>query len=144
MPSSIEVVEHAIYLSTIKIEVQEEVVQITIKVFEDDLRDAMRAHHGFVIDTSSATFVEEVQEYFTNHLSIGSDMSIATRSVSLVGDSYVITAFGIQQIESFIRIEADYFMELFPTQQNILHFIHGEVIKYHIFKKGKEAIEISF
>lgn len=135
--------DHAIYLSTLKMEVKEQGIEITIKVFEDDLRDALRAHHGHIIDTTSASFQEEVDVYFTHHLNLGKEMDFAVSDVSLVGDSFVITAADLQQLDSSVSIEASYFMELFPTQQNVLHFIHGEQTKYHIFKKGKGALEIS-
>lgn len=138
-----EVDDHAIYLSTLKMEVQEQGVQITIKVFEDDLRDVLRSYHGYVIDTTSTTFVEEIDAYFTNHLKIGKSLEHSVDNVSLVGDSFVISASINQALAASVEIEADYFMELFPTQQNVLHFVHGEETKYHIFKKGKGALEIS-
>lgn len=138
-----DVDDHAIYLSTLKLEVEEQAVRITIKVFEDDLRDALRAHHGHLIDTTSSTFHEEVKGYFDSHLSIGKHMDLTIEGVSLIGDSYVVTAVDQQQLDTSILIEADYFMELFPTQQNVLHLVHGDNTKYHIFKKGKGALEIS-
>lgn len=142
--ASMEAVDdHAIYLSTLKVEVDEQAVQITIKVFEDDLRDALRAHHGHVIDTTSASFQAEVKAYFDRHLSIGQDMDLTIERVSLIGDSYVITGVDDQKIDGSLQIEADYFMELFPTQQNVLHLVHGDNTKYHIFKKGKGALEVS-
>lgn len=135
--------EHAIYLSTLKMDVQEQGVQMTIKVFEDDLRDALRAHHGYVIDTTSASFIDEVESYFVDHIKIDRSLKYAVDHVSLVGDSFVISASSSQILDDTIEIEADYFMELFPTQQNVLHFVHGEDTKYHIFKKGKGTLEIS-
>lgn len=134
---------HALYLSTIKIEVQEDGLDMTIKVFEDDLRDALRAYHGHVVDTSSTSFQVEVESYFTAHISIAEELEIAVSSVELVGDSYVISASGTSMLDSSFDIEANYFMELFPTQQNVLHFVNGDQTKYHIFKKGKGSFEIT-
>jgi len=113
--------DHAIYLSTIKMEVKSDEISITIKVFEDDLRDALRSHHGYVIDTTSTSFNEEIESYFEKHV-----INFSTYRSSI----------------ERLHIKLDYFMELFPTQQNVLHLINKDQTKYHIFKKGNEQLSL--
>ena len=117
--------DHAIYLSTLEINVDQNEIEVVIKVFEDDLRDALRNFHSRIMDTSAVLFPDYVAQYFDIHLEIkNGEMLIEPyqNSVKLVGDSYQIKM-SAQIVEPImlLQIQADYFMELFPTQQNVLN-----------------------
>jgi|GEM_PF-2123286 len=135
--------DHAVYLSTMELALVEGEVNMVIKVFEDDLRDALRGYHGHVIDTSGISFDQEVAAYMNHHISFDyghEELAFKCTRVVLVGDSYQVTMETFSEIlDAELSISADYFMELFPTQQNVLHLVDGDTQKYHIFKKGGKS-----
>ncbi len=138
--------DHAIYLSTLEINISETKSDVVIKVFENDLRDALRAHFNRRIDTTSQVFEIDVNAYLNAHLSIIFDNKKVTPFVSkveLVGESYQVFML-MEHVRPYQKIEinADYFMELFPTQQNVLHISNNGKKQYYIFKKGNEKYKI--
>ena len=134
--------EHAIYLSTLEIEIVESNAKVQIKVFEDDLRDVLRSHFNEIIDTTSNDFGAQIQEYFNAHVQLMSgslETSLELITYNLVGDTYQISLLGSWTASpSKLKINCDYFLELFPLQQNIMHLTSGEKKKYFIFKKGQD------
>lgn len=132
-------IEHAIYLSTIEITKENDDLNIVIKVFEDDLRDALRNFHNQLIDPDDAMFEGQVEEYFRAHLKLAADsnqLDAQLIALRLVGDSYQVEfSAAMDDIAKEIEIEVSYFYELFPTQQNVLNMNLGHVKKYHIFKR---------
>lgn len=137
--------DHAIYLSTIHIQLEEHRVSVEINVFEDDLRDALRNEFDIVVDTSSQDFARYVRAYFNNHLSLylnDSKFSYTQFEVSRESEIYKISAGAdIKSLVQKISIDADYFMEIFPLQQNVLNLRIGVKRRYHIFKKGKTKFD---
>lgn len=130
---------HAIYISTLDISENAEGLNVLIKVFEDDLRDAMRDFHGHIIDVEAQSFEQEVSQYFEEHLKIVLDKNIQSLqllSIELVGESYQVDFILPKSSFTSVSIEATYFFDLFPTQQNVLNLQLGGKKKYHIFKKG--------
>lgn len=138
--------EHAIYLSTISISISDQRLDVIIKVFEDDLRDAIHNHQGFAVDTSSAEFTTYVDDYIRTHLKIKSlddEWNAQVKEVKRVGDSFQINFNPADMaLGKRIKIKADYLMELFPTQQNIMVIKKDSRQFYHIFKNGKSSTEI--
>lgn len=138
--------DHAVYISTINVIVLDNQLEVNIKVFEDDLRDALKNYYKETIDTSHVDFIEKVKSYFEKHLVISmGDVPIdwLNAEIRRVGDSY---QYDMQSshflIQNEVKIKADYFLELFPTQQNILQLKHKDQRWYFIFKKGKEMFEV--
>ena len=135
--------DHAIYLSTIHAESKEQQLVLNIRVFEDDIRDALRNMNGQVIDTSSAIFAHEIERYFNKHVVVKNRqeiMPISLITYNLVGDSYRVEML-IDNLdkEGQLEFQIDYLQELFPTQQNILQLKLTGKEWYHIFKLGKES-----
>ena len=115
---------HAVYISVVEIEAE----KIRVKVFSDDLRDAIRNDTGIVPDTAVSDFCdrhhEEIQQYFMKNLKIKINekpVAYHYESASFEGDSYWIN-FGFipEQEWKSIYIEDKHFMELFPSQSNII------------------------
>ena len=66
-------------------------------------------------------------------------IKLTLKDVKLVGESYRLSMTSSQpDIGDEISVIADYFIELFPTQQNVLSLKHFHGKNYYIFKKGKE------
>jgi len=134
--------DHAIYLSTIDMKIMDSKIALEVRVFEDDLRDVLRAHRGYRVDTTSLTFLTAIDDYFTIHLDIRhaeDKVSLSCTAAKLVGDSYQLSFIGeFNPSEEGWQIKADYFMEVFATQQNVIDMQYPTSNLYHIFKKGSE------
>lgn len=101
-------VDHAIYVSVLEIESQ----QIKVKVFSDDLNDALRN------DSSS------VEEYFQKKIKLRineQSINFNLKAVSEEGESQWIT-FEMEAPSGWnsFYLKADYLMELFPDQTNVV------------------------
>ena len=144
--SNWSVEDHAVYLSTIKVISQDNRVEIYLNIFEDDLRDAIRNHRGTYVDTASTDFVPSVNSYLLSHFSVSDGiepMPLEVHEVKRIGDAYQVVFYPLaESFNTKILFKADYLMELFPTQQNILQMEFGEQKYYHIFRKGKERTTI--
>lgn len=138
--------DHAIYLSTINVDLDERVISAEIKVFEDDLRDALRADFGAPIDTASYDFLENAFTYFDKHVKIEINkerVDFNPVTIQRVGESYhFIMKSDIIKPISLLTFDVDYFLELFPVQQNVLHVKSGDEQWFHIFKKGKQKYSL--
>ena len=132
---------HAVYLSTVQATIGSNQTEIVIRVFEDDLRDALRNRFKTVIDTSSVEFETQVKTYLDEHFICKGDAQIEMILIDLelIGDSYRVVMTGTHNEVRSFEVTANYFFELFPTQQNVIHLQKGDMKKYFIFKKGKES-----
>lgn len=115
---------HAVYISVVEIEAKE----IRVKVFSDDLRDAIRNHSGVTSDSSITNYCDryqsEIQQYFAQKLTLIINQNktpFQYQKSSEEGDSYWITfGFTVEEDWKSIKVEDRHFMELFPTQSNII------------------------
>jgi len=116
--------DHAIYISVLEIDAKE----MKIKVFTDNLQDAVRNHKGDVSFTGDIDFPEAnelaVEEYFREKISLKineKEIDLFIRTITLEGDSYWITlALEAPEKWQSFYLEATYFMELFPDQSNMV------------------------
>ncbi|MEL6122408.1 MAG: DUF6702 family protein [Bacteroidota bacterium] len=130
--------DHALYLSVLEVDITDEVCDIQVKVFEDDMRDALRHFRGIRFDTLSLRDSAVIQAYFDEHLklkSLGQPIRPHLQSVQLLRDSYQIHLRHAGPI-TLTSIYADYLMELFGDQQNILHLRRNGDKIFEVFKKG--------
>ena len=119
----------------------EDVIKLEIRVFEDDLRDALRNMTGHVVHPDHEDLDSLVFRYFSQHFLAYQDEDQALlefTSNQLIGDSYEIL-FQIVDFKSGreLQFRIDYLLELFPTQQNILQIRNEKNQFYNIFKKGE-------
>lgn len=126
--------DHAIYISVLEIEEKQSRTELRVKVFTDDLANAVK--NSF---TNDVVMIEDfpsenealIEAYFKDHLILKSksrELDYYFIEYKTVGDSYWFTFEVLGSIGLLHSIKADYFMELFPTQQNIvtLFDISGE------------------
>lgn len=124
--SSIEGNDHAVYISVLEIDNQ----QMRVKVFSDDLADAIRN------DSSS------IEAYFQKKIKLKINeqpIDFTLHEVSVEGDSHWITfnLYGPATWQTF-ALEADYFMELFGDQTNVVK-VTGEKPQFFRLTKSNPS-----
>ncbi len=120
-------VDHAVYISVMEFHNSE----LRLKLFTDDLQNAIRNHSDAYVAVSEESFCEKnrrhIESYFQKKIKLrinDQPISISYRSSRMEGDSYWIT-FSFQRIVDWKKFDltANYFMELFPTQTNIVKIV---------------------
>lgn len=115
---------HAVYISVVEINQQE----IRVKVFQDDLQDALRNFNpkspAIRTNFHCGESGELLSRYFSQKLKVevnDQNLELDFGSCSEEGDSYWITFItnGPEEWHS-ISVKDNHFMELFPTQSNII------------------------
>lgn len=122
-------VKHAIYVSVLEIAYSTGMAQgsLQVKVFANDLEDAIYHHSKIHLDLQNGKCEqgpEAIIAYFEDHLRFKIDgklQKIANLSCE-VNDISIWLTFDFLAPENWGRVEvkADYLMELFPTQSNIV------------------------
>jgi len=126
---------HAIYISVVEIEHKDlgNNAKIMIKVFTDDFKDAIMNASKKRIDFSKGNKCSDnksvIEEYFNKHFKTTINdklLSISFNSCELNGDS-VWLYFDMDCPANWkdISVTADFLMELFPKQSNIVSIYHG-------------------
>ena len=126
---------HGIYLSVVEIihEAGQKKARLSVKIFTNDLEDALKNafQKKFKIDTiqSCNSYKNEIESYFKSHLSLlinQSEVSIFFEKCEKNGNSLWVY-FKLDSPEKWdeIKVKADYLMELFPTQSNIVSIKNG-------------------
>ena len=126
--------EHALYISVIEIthNSQSQVAKLTIKVFTDDMQSALRnALKSEVIIHPQLLCTEhydDVAQYFKAHMSLlinDSPVNLEMQTCEHVGDIYQIDfVLDCPSEWNELEISADFLMELFPTQTQMVHVTH--------------------
>lgn len=127
---------HPIYISVIEIDHDrgESRATIRIKVFIDDLEDAIKYASGRIIKLknkgSCNSNRELIQKYFGNHfkIRINGDNVLYELDKCEIFDDSIWLYFNSQTPLKWtqMHITADYLMELFPTQSNIVKISYGD------------------
>lgn len=137
LSASVTHADHAIYIGVVQVEHRqgEKTAQIKVKVFEDDLRDAVRAafpdeyRPGPIADFCTTHRVQ-IERYFRQHLQCrinNKPAGLQFISGRLEQDVYLLQfSFSCPEQWESSSIQADFFMELFPTQSNVLHLQHRQ------------------
>ena len=126
---------HAIYISVVEIEHKDlgNNAKIMIKVFTDDFKDAImnafKKQIEFSDDKTCSDNKSVIEGYFDKHFKAainGKPLSISLTSCELNGDS-VWLYFDMDCPANWkdISVTADFLMELFPKQSNIISIYHG-------------------
>ena len=129
---------HALYLSVLTVGIDKEIVDVTVKVFNDDFNDAIKNFTQLEITSVDSSQLHVMNSYFENHLIVDTSCdTILLKCVSVhsIGDSYSIRMNGkLSQGCNLEMIQADYLLELFPTQKNILHLEYAGEKKFKVFE----------
>lgn len=153
-PGEITYGNHAIYLSMVEISHQknETSTDIRIKVFLDDMEDAIRNSFGDAVSLTDASACDKykanIQTYFNNHFifSINNTKAvIRLESCEIAGDaiSFRFETNGTAPWKE-VSLTADFLMELFPTQANIVTIQYGEEKKFLKLTKSKVSELVKF
>lgn len=122
--------EHALYLGTIQVKYEGDsaVAHLELKVFSDDLQSAIRnAYETFKPGPISDLFTENqplIETYFGEHLQVEINGSIQVLQLThheQLNDAHLLK-FELKSPSVWNQLEltADFFMELFPTQTNVV------------------------
>lgn len=137
--------DHAVYLSVLEIDGK----QMRAKVFTDNIQDAIRNDSEEFVPTAEEEFPNRnrsaIEKYFQKKIELeinNRGVSISLQEASLEGDSYWIT-FHLETAEKWetFYLKADYLMELFPDQTNVVKIINE---KPRFFRLTKSNASCSF
>lgn len=127
---------HAIYLSLVEVDHKDLgiVATVKVKVFADDMEDAMmnafKKRINFLDASSCDSGKSEVEAYFEKYFSYRINNKLATLTlVNCEANGEAIWLyFKIDCPDKWTRVEvkANFLMELFPTQANIITIYHGD------------------
>ena len=141
---------HAIYISVANIDIQakENVLLISLKVFSDDLEDAIHNHTGVrekVVGRSDFTDLSEViEDYINQKFKIFLDekqVPLQVSSCENIGDTTWIYLTGeTGDFKNSIRVSNLVLFEVFDTQKNIVEIEYsGEKYYYSLSKEEPEV-----
>ncbi len=126
---------HALYISMTEVNVEKDSLHVVIKIFSDDLRDALKNHaplHYQPTDLSQFFSLNKTiaKEYFEDRLKLFADKSRLTLLLeghSVEGDIHSISFQSrfTKPIKT-LSVDATFLMELFPTQVNVFKINNGE------------------
>jgi len=151
---NISPVKHALYLSVLEIDhrdVKSDAL-LNIKVFKSDIEDALRNKYKetFSFETGNPCEKEgeKVLEYFRDHITIeinGDERPLVLESCEKNSDS-IWFYFKLSKPGAWttINVKADYLMELFPTQSNVVSIYNGDQKKFLRITKDNSTQSVSF
>jgi len=147
--------DHALYLAVIQVDHRNggANAEITVKVFMDDLQNALR---NFSAADFSISAPEECCEknyrlaaaYFSEHLSCrinGRPLTMALRDCRPEGDVFLLQFdMGCPVDWQELDMKADLFMEIYPTQSNVVSILHGAEKRYLRLTKKEASVMMVF
>ena len=140
--------DHAFYIAVIEINhtAHAKEAELTVKVFSDDMCDALRnasqSAEAVEPEQVCTKYAEELADYFAGHLSLylnANPTQLKLNGCEEIGDTYQLS-FSMACPEEWdeLRITADFLMELFPTQSQMVHIAHnGNTITARLTAKHK-------
>ena len=144
---------HALYVSVLEIEKEQSSDKATmmLKIFSDDLEDAIFNHAQQRLDLQDGSCGQGktyIGNYFNDHLKLsidGKEQSYTYLSCE-VNDISLWLTFEIKTPTSWneVEITADYLMELFPTQSNVVSVTYHSEKRMFRLTKGATTENISF
>lgn len=145
---------HALYLGTIQLkhEAGADHAQMNIKVFSDDLQSAVRnASAGFQTGPLSNLFEKNetlIKAYFRQHtnITINGQLTVPTLSKWNQQNDVHLLTFELSCPTQWQEVEfkANFFMELFPTQSNVVSIMNGERRQFARLNKQKSNCQAKF
>lgn len=144
---------HAIYLSVTDGEVTEEALHFKVKVFSNDLKDALKNHDPSAYQPAglSQFFLQNeplAKRYFEEHFQLWNGeqpLELQLESFTIEGDAHFISFRSVVP-NNFkeLTVKASFFMELFPTQINVVKMKKGAQLKYLRFNNPAAPQTLSF
>lgn len=146
--------DHAIYLSVAEVEHKnlEKKANVKIKVFTNDLEDALMNAYDERISLGDASICEEnktkIEGYFLKHFKYainGNNVVLIFDRCETNGDAtWLHFNIACPMQWNKISVTADYLMELFPTQSNVISIQHGNEKRFININKSKTSDVVTF
>ena len=146
--------DHAIYLGVIQVlhEKAQERAEVNVKVFTDDMQNALRnAFEDYEVIPEEEICARQqglLAAYFAEHLNFdvnGTGVEMNLKSCTKENDVYwLIFDMPCPAHWSKLHVEADFFMELFPTQSNVVSLHHGEERRFFRLTNKQPEQEVAF
>lgn len=139
--------DHALYLSVLEIDKQ----QMKVKVFIDDLQDAIKYDSDSPIQSDEERFLlinrPLIQEYFQKKIQLQVNeqrVDFNLDKTSTEGGSYWVS-FTLESPEKWqsLSLKASYLMELFPDQTNVVKIL-GEELHFFKLTKNNTSCSLTF
>lgn len=146
---------HGLYLSVVQIDhkaVKGE-AQILLKVFTDDLESVLRAAYEDQYQLSKPEFFcqankDLIETYFQTHFACQintASSKLTFVSATLENEIYWLKFTLDVPIEwDTVKINAPFFTEIFSTQSNIIHVLHGGEKRFARLTKGSAEVVFEF
>jgi len=137
--------EHDLYLSVVEMSDMQESMDITIKVFRDDMVDALRNHGDTLQSTLDSLDDQEVRDYFSEYIKLYpiQDESLQVRQVTVEGDSFFISLFTDRAFNTVEELGIAHFFELFSSQKNIVKISSSGRHYYYTYKSPSQLENLS-
>lgn len=145
---------HALYISVVEIthSTASKKALISVKVFSDDLQDALKNHSETYIPGPLDQFAKMnrplIEKYFNKYFqcSINKETTgLTLKKIEVENDAHFIYFEVVSPaIWDEIIIEAPFFMELFPSQSNIITIKNGENTSYLRLTKASPKGVVGF
>lgn len=145
--------DHAIYISVIEInhDLEAKEASIQFKIFKDDLNDAVRnqyQEHHDIDSVQSVHYQMGISNYLIEHFILfinRNKVSFHSFTFNLEEDAVFVQArFKAQADWKQITIQSDLLLELFPTQQNIIHLKNGKENRFAKLSRKQQQIDFVF
>lgn len=147
---------HAIYLGVVEISHRNNLrtATATVKVFADDLQSALRSAYPETFKVGPLEKLPEqnfglISTYFAEHLRLspigGKPWWVQLQKITPQNDLFIVTITIRCPAEwPKLRIKADFLMELFPDQSNVLSIDNQGDKRYFRFTKDQPAQQINW
>ena len=119
---------HPIYISSTNVVINDDKLEIKVKLFRDDLEDGLRDFHGFSISIDSPNKIEKkknlIDQYINDKLTLiinNEKINFFIKDYSLIND--VLEVYFIQNFtkkSKDIRITNQLLIEVYSEQSNIM------------------------
>ncbi len=142
--------DHDIHLSVTEISVKGDNLEIVIKIFYDDLQEAMGLVPGEQLPANYAGAEDLIQKYVSKHfiLRLNDQILVLQLSESVALLPAIWSTFSVKNFKwsenSSLEIENRLMINLYSDQKNIVKINLGKLRKDFIFTKSKNKIKVLF
>ncbi len=141
---------HPVYISSTNIIISDEILEIKIKLFRDDLEDGLRDFHGFSISIDSSNKIEKNKSLINQYINDKLTLEINNEKINffIIDYSLINDVLEVYFTKNFtkkskdIRITNQLLIEIYSEQSNIMFLKIFEKKHYYNFTASK--IEKSF
>lgn len=148
------VAEHAIYIGVLQIHHLQNstTAELSIKVFQDDLQDALRQTEDLKKIEHQANFCsiheKAIEQYFQNHIKCRINQQAVDIHLKRGEATNEVYQFyfdmSCPQTWTSMDIQANFLMELFPAQSNIIQLNNGDNKRFGRLTNQLEKLHFDF